>query len=297
MSEAVEINEQLELAEVSIQHGSRLAGTTLADSRIRERSGVNVIGVWLRGEFDASPSPETTLLAGTVLLVSGRSSQLERLVELTQSSVRQFGVGDTVVVGYGTVGQTVASELEDADISYTVVDEVDRDGVDIVGDATEPETLTAAGVEDAQTVVLALPDDTTTEFATLVVRDLAPDTEILTRVEQDANISKTYRAGADYVLSLSTVTGRMSASYLLEDRDVLSLNQQVVVIRTSVPALAGQTLRDANIREQTDCTVIAIRRGDDVITDIGPDTEITDDDELIIVGTDDGVHEFERLFT
>jgi Trk K+ transport system NAD-binding subunit len=297
IGEAVEIDEDLELAEVSIRHGSTLAGTTLADSEIRQRSGVNVIGVWFAGRFDASPAPDATLTGGTVLLVSGRPAQLERLVEMSHSPVRQFGAGETVVVGYGAVGRTVATELADADIPYTVVDQVDIDGVDLVGDATQTETLVAAGIEDARTVVLALPDDTTTEFATLVIRDLAPDTEIITRVEENSNVSKTYRAGADYVLSLATVAGRMSASYLLEDRDVLSVNQQVEVMRTSAPGAVGQTIREANIREETGCTVIAIRRDSDVITNVHPETVIDDDDELVIVGTDDDVRAFERQFT
>lgn len=296
LGEAVDISDHLQLAEVSIRHGSELAGKTLADSGIRERSGVNVIGAWFQGEFDPSPAPEATLSSGTVLIVSGRPDQLERLVDMTRSSVRRFGAGKTVVVGYGSVGQTVASELDDAGIPYTVIDKTDIEAADVVGDATETETLDEAGVQDAQTVVLALPDDTTTEFVTLVVRDLAPDTEIITRVEENANISKTYRAGADYVLSLATVTGRMSASYLLEDRDVLSLDQQMEVTRTPAPALVGQTFADANIRQQTGCTVIAIERNDEVVTSIEADTRIESGDELVIVGTDEGISEFERAF-
>ncbi|MEF8778929.1 MAG: NAD-binding protein, partial [Natronomonas sp.] len=103
VDEAIEIDEKLQLAEMSIQHGSDLAGKTLADSEIRERSGVNVIGAWFQGEFEASPSPDVTLTAGTVLLVSGRSSQLEWLVEMTQSPIRRFEAGRTVIVGYGAV--------------------------------------------------------------------------------------------------------------------------------------------------------------------------------------------------
>ncbi|ERH08531.1 MAG: K+ transport system, NAD-binding component [halophilic archaeon J07HX64] len=171
------------------------------------------------------------------------------------------------------------------------------EGVDVVGDATQTETLAAAGIDDAQTVILALPDDTTTEFATLVIRDTAPDTEILARIQNDANISKTYRAGADYVLSLSTVTGRMSASFLLEDRDTVAMKQQVEVISTTTPALVGQTMAETDIRERTGCTVLAVRRGDTTVTEIGPNTEIREGDELLVVGADDGVHEFERLFT
>ena len=296
IGEAVAIGDRLQLAEVSIRHGSDLAGTTLAGSGIREESGASVIGVWIRGEFDPTPAPDTRLSAGSVVLVSGRSDQLERLVDMAQSSVRRFRAGETVVIGYGQVGQTVTAELDDAAIPYTVVDREDADDVDVVGDATEPETLTAAGIDEAETVVLALPDDTTTEFATLVIRDLAPDTEIIARVDRDENVSKTYRAGADYVLSLSTVTGRMTASRLLEDRDVLSLEQQVEVIRERAPGLEGRTLGDANVRDRTGCTVMGIERNGSVITDIGPGTVIESDDELIVVGTDDGIREFERAF-
>lgn len=297
VEEAVEIDGQLQLAEVSVRHGSELAGSRLADSRLRERTGVNVIGAWFRGEFVAPPSPDATLTEGTVLLVSGRSDQLERLVELTQSSVREFETGSTVVVGYGEVGRAVSGELATAGIDHTVVDRADAAGVDVVGDATDADTLERAGVPDARTVVLALPDDTTTEFATLVVRDLAPDAEIVARVDEEENSSKTYRAGADYVLSLSTVTGRMSAAHLLDERDVLSLDHQVEVVRTPTPAIEGRTLGEVDVRNETGTTVIAIERGDRVLTDLGPDTTIQAGDDLVVVGTDDGIRAFEAAFT
>ena len=293
--DAVEIGDDLQLAEISVRHGSRLAGMTLASSGIGKRVGANVIGVWVRGEFVPAPSPDTELVGGSVLLVSGRADQLELLAEMTQTSVRGFAAGRTIVVGYGQVGQTVTAELDEAGLRYTVIDLEDADGADVVGDATDPETLAAAGVEGAETVVLALPDDTTTEFATLVIRDLAPSTQIIARVEEQVNISKTYRAGADYVLSLARVTGRMSVSQLT-GRDVVSLEQQVGIIRQQVPTLGGQTIKEANIRNRTGCTVLAIGREEDVVTDIGPDTRIRPGDELVIVGTDEAINTFEQEF-
>ena len=296
LTEVVEISDQLQLAEVSIRHGSRLAGSTLADSEIKERSGVTVIGGWFRGEFEAAPSPSVQLAGGTVLLVSGRPEQLTRLVELAQSSVRQFSAGETIIVGYGQVGRAVDDALEEAGLSSTVVDQQALDGVDVVGDATDPTTLLEADIEHADTVVLALPDDTTTEFATLVGRDLAPAAEIVARVDETANRSKTYRAGADYVLSLSTVTGRMAASHLLADREVLAIDQQMGVIRTTAPGLVGRSIAAADIRGETGTTVLAIEREGSVISDIGPDTRITQGDELVIVGTDRGIRAFETRF-
>ena len=292
--DAVKIGDRLQLAEVPIRRDSRFAGMSLAESGIGEKSGANVVGIWARGEFIPAPSPDAELVDGSILLVSGRTDQLERLAEMTQASVRGFTTGRTVVIGYGEVGKSVAAELDEAGLPYTVIDRDDIDGADVVGDATDPETLVTAGVKEADTVVLALPDDTTTEFVTLVVRDLAPDIQILARVEQQADVSKTYRAGADYVLSLTRVTGRMSASQLLDHRDVVSPEQPINILRKEVPGLAGVTMREANIRERTSCTVIAIERGEETVSDIGPDTTIRSGDVLVIIGSDEAVTRFER---
>jgi Trk K+ transport system NAD-binding subunit len=295
LDEAVAVGD-LRIAEVSVHHGSGLAGSTLAGSRIGERTGVDVIGAWFNGSFEAAPPPDATLSAGTVLLVSGTEPQVAELVDLTNSAARRFGAGKTVVVGYGQVGKTVASTLEAADLPVTVVDREGSEAIDVVGDATEPETLREAGVADARTVVLALPDDTTAQFATLVARDLAPNVELLARVEDPESVRKMHRAGADYVLSLSTVTGRMSASAVFPDRDVLSLDTHVEVVRSEAPTLAGRTVGEAAVRETTGCTVIAIERGDDLVTDVGPETRIERGDDLVLAGTDEGVRTFEREF-
>jgi Trk K+ transport system NAD-binding subunit len=296
IDEAIEISDDLELAEVPVHHGSPLVGTTLADSGIREETGVNVIGAWFHGEFTARLSPDDELTAGTVLFVSGRSEQLAELLTMTRAGLRQFGTGQTLIVGHGQVGRTIAGVLDEAGAPYTTIDDSEQSGVDIVGDATDPETLKRAGINDARTVVLALPDDTTTEFATLVIRDLAPEIEIIARVEEAPSIPKTFRAGGDYVLSLATVTGRMIASRVLRDRDVLSLDQQIEVIRMEAPRAVGQTVGNADIRARTGSTIVAIERDAGIVTDVGPDTRIQADDRLIVAGTDQSVREFERVF-
>jgi Trk K+ transport system NAD-binding subunit len=297
LGEAVEIGDDFEIAELPIHRGSRLVGTTLAESGIREQAGVNVIGAWFRGEFETPPSPDATLTNGTVLLVTGREDQLEQLKGLTLSEVRRFDRGKTVVIGYGQVGRTITSALDDADLPYTVVDRTEMEDIDVVGDAIEPETLREAGIDDARSAILALPDDTTAEFATLVIRDVSPQTEIIARAEETESVQKMYRAGADYVLSLATVSGRMIASTILEDEDVLSLDQQVEVVRTHAPKLVGQTIGDALVRSKTGCTVVGVERDGTVITDVGPDLRVESGDELIIAGTDDGIRQFNEQMT
>ena len=297
LEEVVEIDDDFEIAEFPIHRGSQLVGTTLAESGIREQAGVNIIGAWFRGEFETPPDPDATLTNGTVLLATGRGAQLEQLKDLTRSGMRRLDRGGTIVVGYGEVGQTVTDALTDAGAQYTVVDRTDLEGVDVVGDASEPETLREAGIDEASAVILALPDDTTAEFTALVARDSSVDVEIIARVEESQSIPKMYQAGADYVLALANVTGRMLASEILEEEDVLSLDQHVEVVRTQASQLVGKELGEARVRSKSGCTVVGIERDETVVSDIGPEVRIEDGDELIIAGTNDGIQRFTELYT
>lgn len=117
------------------------------------------------------------------------------------------------------------------------------------------------------------------------------------RGEELESVQKMYWAGADYVLSLATVSGRMIASTILEDEDVLSLDQQVEVVRTIAPELVGRTLGDADVRSKTDCTVVGVERNGTVITDVGPAFRVEASDELVIAGTDDGIRRFTEQMT
>jgi Trk K+ transport system NAD-binding subunit len=297
LGEAIEVGEDFEVAELPIQRGSDLVGRTIAESGIRERAGANVIGAWFRGQFESPPDPDATLDNGTVLLVSGHEDQLERLKDMTMSDVRRFGRGRTVVVGHGEVGTTISEALSDAGVANAVMDLRDDAGVDVVGDATDPEALAAAGIEDARTVILALPDDTVSEFAILVVRDLNPGIELIARAEQTENVQKMYRAGADYVLSLATVSGRMLASTILEDEEVMSLDKQVEVVRTHAPNLVGRSLGEADVRARTGCTVVGVERDGEVVTDLGPEFTVREGDELVIAGTDEGTNRFTETMT
>ena len=296
LGDSLQLGEDFEIAELSIRAESELAGQTLGDSDIREQYGVNVVGAWADSEFETPPPLSTPLERGTTLLVSGETDALRRLRRATGSRIRQFGRGETIVVGYGQVGQTVSERLDAADVSKTIVDIEPLSGVDIVGDATVAETFRAAGIESAQSVVLALPDETDVEFATLIVRDIDPETEIIARAETTEAVAKTYRAGADYVLSLATVSGRSIASLVIDNEEILGIETNVEIIKTTAPGLASETLAGAQIRERTDCTVVAVEREGSTLTDLDADFRIEADDRLVIAGSDSGVNTFLEQF-
>lgn len=292
--EAIEIDKDFDIAEFPLQSGSELIGQTITDSGIFERTGAAIIGVWARGNFQSPPPPDAQFDARSVLVATGREAELDRLKEMTLSEGRRRR-GDVVVAGIGVVGRAVTTELSSAGFEHTTIDLVERPTVDVVGDATEREILREAGIMDAGTVVLALPDDTAAIFATFAIRELNPRIEIIARADEHENVSKLYRAGADYVLSLAAVSGRMLASIVL-DEEILSPGTQLKLIRTTVPGAVGESLADADIRNRTGCTVVAAERNGSVITHPGASFVIESGDELVVAGTDENISRFQAKF-
>lgn len=286
---AIEIDEDFDIVELPVQAGSDIVGRTVADSGVREETGADIVGAWFRGEFVSPPPPEAIIDDQTILVVAGRGDQLSQLKEVTLSERRRFEAGHVVVAGFGEVGSTVAEAI--AERETVVVDQRELPGVDVVGDITEEETLREAGIEDPSTVILAISDDTEAVFATLVLRELVPDVEVIARADATETVRKLYQAGADYVLALATVAGRMLVSTIF-DEDVISFDQQVELVRIGCGRLAGRTLAEADVRAETGVTVLAVERDGDTITDLGPDFRIEEGDALVVAGTDEDMSRF-----
>jgi len=67
----------LKIAEIPV-HGTPFAGQTLAESQIRQRTGLAVIGLWARGTFTL-PSPDTVLDEEALMVLAGTREQLDGL--------------------------------------------------------------------------------------------------------------------------------------------------------------------------------------------------------------------------
>ncbi|WP_137289844.1 potassium channel family protein [Natronorubrum halophilum] len=291
LQETIELGERLEITEFLVERDSALIGRTIGESSIRNRMGISVIGTWLNGEFVPAPGPETVIEENTILLVAASH---ERLTELTSRTVppAEDRSNRVIVAGHGEVGRTVSEALETDDLAHTVIDRREADSVDIVGDITDETTLAAADIENARSVVLAVNDDTAAIYATLVIEKIAPETEVIARANETETVRKLYRAGAEYVLALSTVTGRMLSSILLEDEQVLTPEIQFEIVRTDAPAFAGRTLGEIEVRARLGCTVVAAERNGELMTDLGPEFTVRRDDALIVAGSDETVNRF-----
>ena len=291
------IGEDLEVAELDIEPGSPLCDQTIGELRLRERFGIDVIGAWFDGAFESPVGPGTTVSCRARLLVSGAPDRIQALRREDSSTLQLRKRQRVIVVGYGQSGQAAVDVLADTEARVTIVDAKDRPEVDVVGDARDPGVYEEADAGTADAIMIDLDDDTTTLFATLIARDANPDAHIVARANAEENVRKIYRAGADYVQSLASISGRMMAATVLEREEVLSFRTKIDVVRLPAGRLAGRTLAEEDVRARTGCTVVATVRDGDVITSLDPETFVVEEgDELVVVGTDEGVQVFEERF-
>lgn len=291
LEDVEELDVDIEIAEFPISEDSDVYGKDLKRLEEIRETEANVVGAWIRGEFETSFSPGDYLDENSVLVVAGTGSQLEAVSEITRSKGRYPTPGPVVIAGHGITGTTAEGILRKAGREVTVIDTEADDGVDVVGDATNTETLHRAGVADAGTVILTLSDDDAM-LATLVVSAINDDAEIVVAATELDNPAKLYSAGADFVLTLSKVASRMITLELFE-KDVMTLREQIQLrqlddIDASIPD-------NDEIREPMDSVIVAARRDGHIETGVDDGIDPADDG-IIVAGTDEGVNEFEAEF-
>ncbi|ELZ48657.1 TrkA-N domain protein [Halorubrum coriense DSM 10284] len=153
-----------------------------------------------------------------VLLTPAIEAQLSKA--LGKMTDRQIDLLDdhVLVLGYGDLTEPILEELDARDgVEYAVVtpDETaarrlaDRDIPVYTADPSDVDPLERVNLGDARAVVAATEDDARDALAILTARQLNPDVRIVAAVTQRENVDKLRRAGADQVISPSTLGGHI----------------------------------------------------------------------------------------
>jgi voltage-gated potassium channel len=81
---------EFRLSEVEVHAGSSIAGHSLRDAHLRDRTGALVLAMRdAEGRFRSNPTPETLIHAGEVLIAIGTPEQLDALsVEVADAAPR-----------------------------------------------------------------------------------------------------------------------------------------------------------------------------------------------------------------
>jgi Trk K+ transport system NAD-binding subunit len=273
--------------------GTPMVGKTLAECRVEQLTGIRVLGIWERGVFSIAV-PQTPIRDVTVLVLAGKLEQVQRYDAIF--CIYHIAQGRVVIIGSGRVGRATARALAARGADYCLIDKSQQrlEGAahGVVGNATDRRVLDDAGIGAAPAVVVTTHDDDINTYLTIYVRRLRPEIEIISRATLERNVSTMHRAGADFVMSYANMGAGTIFNYL-ERGDVLILAEGLNVSKVGVPKkLVGKTLADGAPFDATGVRLVALGRGDEMDLNPDPDTPLSADSTLVIIGSLEGEKQF-----
>jgi len=215
----------------------------------------------------------------------------------------------SIVCGFGRTGRIVAEALHQDGFPFCVV-EIDRENqaaldeygyLHLMGDSTEESMLVEAGIRHAGSVMALLSSDADNLYLTMMARELNPRVRIVARALDDMAERRLKRGGADHVVPTYQIAGLrvIQAAVrptinefidLVTDREQLSLVLEEVKVEQGSP-LAGQSLKEAGVRNNYGVIIVAIKKTDgDMVFNPVASTSLAEGDILIAMGEKSGLH-------
>jgi len=220
-----------------------------------------------------------------------------------------------IVCGAGRMGYEAVRELSHETRRIVVIEnnpetlaKLEQENIITMrGDATEDDTLRNAGVEHAQGLLAALPEDADNVYVTLSARGLNPKLLIIARGTDSSSERKLLKAGANRVILPYQIGGRRMATILLRPeiddflelvmgKDELSLKIEIITIDEK-SKLVDSTLKESNVRHVTGGAMVMgmIPTNGDMIPNPSGDQKFSAGDQLIVIGKLDQLEKLKQL--
>lgn len=282
-------------------HDTPLSGMKIRDTEIRQKTGVNIIGVWERGHLTPA-APDKVISNFSVPVGVGTKEQIEKLEEML--TVENSTADAVLILGGGKVGRSAGITLKKKNLKVYMVElketmsEKIGDIPDrlVIGDAADCENLFRAGLKEVPLVILSTNQDEVNIYLSIYCRRLKPDIRIVSRITHSRNLEAIHRAGADFVLSYAPLGAEWIMS-LLQGREPVILGEGVEFFTINLPPnLAGKTLEQSRIGALTGMIVLAIHTKNDTTPNPPPDTMLPKNSKLNILGTIEQLQEFKKIF-
>lgn len=221
-----------------------------------------------------------------------------------------------IICGYGRNGKQAAKKLLAYKKEFVVI-EKDREVVDrnqsdeipfIVGNANEDEILKQAGIERANCLISALPNDADNLFVVLSARQINKDIHIISRASQETSYHKLKLAGANNVILPDKIGGDHMASLvvipdLVEFIDNLSIigkdgiNIEEVSVESLYDPRKPKSIKDLDFRHETGCTVIGYKSPEGDYT-INPEANqlLLANSKIIVLGRPEQIEKLNKIY-
>ena len=210
------------------------------------------------------------------------------------------------VIGLGRFGGSIVRELRELETDVLAID-VDEERVNefadiatetVICNTTDETVLKNLGLRNFDNVIVAIGDNIQSSIlTTLLLKDLGVK-KVTVKAQSDYHARVLDKIGADVVVHPERDMGRRIAHRLVSSSvlDYLELSDEHSIVEIyATEKLSGQSLLDLDIRAEYGVSVIAIKRGADIIVSPDPTVNIKETDVLIVIGKDNDLNRFEKL--
>lgn len=246
------------------------------------------------------------ILEGELEYVLGRRRMTKDISSLS---------GHTIICGYGRMGRNLASDLRMHKRKLVIIDH-DREAINdatgdgflcVHGDATEEETLQAAGLKRAKTLASTFPNDAESVFITLTARNLNPAINIIARAERPSTQNKLQQAGANTIVMPTLVGARQMGRLitrpstarlinLVDEAQYPDYDLDELEVDADSP-LVSMTVAKCGAHAQYKLLLVAIKQPDGALKFNPPADEPFDaGDVLLVMGNGDDIARFRSAY-
>lgn len=210
-----------------------------------------------------------------------------------------------VVIGLGRFGSSLATTISRMGHDVLAIDRDEKKVENIVeyvthavqADATDEHALRELGMRNFDVVVVAIGQDIQTSILVTVTLKEMNVSKVVAKAQTALHGKVLSRIGADKVVYPERDMGERVARALVSDSimEHINLSPEYSIVELQTPnKFINKSLLQIGFRNKLGITVLAIRRGDEIIISPGANTKIEDNDILVTIGRNDNL---ERMVT
>jgi len=244
-------------------------------------------------------------------------NNLEELKQKKMQKTIDALTNHIIICGYGRNGKQAAKKLLAYNKPFVVI-EKDKEVIDkfetyevpfVLGNANEDETLLEAGIERAETLISALPNDADNLFVVLSARQINATLRIISRASEETSYKKLKFAGANNVILPDRIGGDHMASLvvvpdLIEFIDNLNIVgssniniEEIAVEKLYDTNTSIKTIKDLDLRKRTGCNVIGYKNGKgEYIVNPEAERKLEANAKVIVLGRPEQIKELNAIY-
>jgi trk system potassium uptake protein TrkA len=210
------------------------------------------------------------------------------------------GAGEFAVIGLGRFGRSLVAALRSEAQAVLAID-IDRDRVEqvadlvdgaVVCDTTDEEALAGLDLGRMTCVTVAIGERATEAsiLTTALLRQIGIP-RIVARSFNDLHARVLRAVGAHEVVNPESEMGTRLASQLANPNivDRLSLGNAEIAEVTAAESYVGKSLKELDLRNRLGVSVLALRRGAEVLANPSADDEVASGDILVMLGRPEAI--------